>query len=102
MIGLVEWESGFLFRNRWHSSTEYAAAKDPIYAWWYMGFVEGIEYSLEIDSDINVPTGPSAPTLTQTLYVVGKYLDNHPDLWNQPDVVLVRNALLATWGAKKQ
>jgi hypothetical protein len=55
----------------------------------YMGYVVGV-----IDSNYDVIFFPPDVTVEQLLKAVGKYLDVHPEKWQEPAVNLVLQALM--------
>ena len=62
------------------------------------GFVEGVAGTLTLLQKIEMP---GDVTKGQKMAVVVKYLQEHHELLQQPSVVLVNNALVEAWPAKK-
>jgi hypothetical protein len=63
-----------------------------------MGVVDGVAGTLDLLQKIEMP---SDVTKSQKMTVVVKYLQDHPELLLEPSVVLVNNALVEAWPAKK-
>jgi hypothetical protein len=69
----------------------------PLYMY-CMGVVDGVAGTLDLLQKIEMP---SDVTKSQKMTVVVKYLQDHPELLLEPSVVLVNNALVEAWPAKK-
>ncbi len=54
----------------------------------YLGYVQGVAEATA--SDYSLPSGVTADQLCR---VVAKFLEKHPERWNEPASLLVRNAL---------
>jgi Rap1a immunity proteins len=73
-----------------------------------IGFVYGTEEGIESASviitgrpDINIYCMPSNATSQQMALVVTRYLNEHPETLNNPDVVEVIHAFTAAWPCNK-
>lgn len=64
----------------------------------YMSYIFGVHDSLE---GILICT-PSKVNGRQIIAIVGKYIDNHPEKWNQPASYLVVPPLLNAFPCKKK
>lgn len=63
-----------------------------------MGVGDGVAGTLDLLQKTEMP---SDVTKSQKMAVVVKYLQDHPQLLWQPSIVLVNNALVEGWPAKK-
>lgn len=63
-----------------------------------MGVVDGVAGTLNLLQKIEMPSDVSE---SQKMAVVVKYLQDHPELLLKPSIVLVNNALVEAWPAKK-
>ena len=65
----------------------------------YMGFVLGV--SRVLFEPFEVVSFPEGVSNAQILAVVGKYLDEHPEKWNEESEMLVFDALAEAWPNEK-
>jgi hypothetical protein len=105
LAGMVAWADTFgtgqWLHDGWQAQQkslngQTMTPEDHVNALMYMGFVLGA-------SHVMVTAGwiyPSVGTVGQDLAVVGKYLENHPEQWNEFAEVLVYRALYAVWPGK--
>lgn len=63
-----------------------------------MGVVDGVAATLNLLQKIEMPSDVSK---SQKMAVVAKYLQDHPELLQEPSIVLVNNALVEARPAKK-
>lgn len=65
-----------------------AGKKDYLLASRFMGYVTGVA-----DARGEVLSVPVGATIDQLCAIVGRYLENHPDEWNEVGSILVEKAL---------
>ena len=63
---------------------------------YFMGYITGV-----YDATYWLYNSPDGITVGQMCSIVGKYLDEHPEEWNEPAWVLVRLALLEAFPKSK-
>lgn len=106
LIGTASWAQSTFGTGQWLHDlwTSYQRAKnsqtstpsdtmDPVE---YMGFVEGAGRVMQDAGWLDM----TRITYGQQFAVVGKYLDDHPEKWNNRAEVLVFWALYAVWPGK--
>ena len=69
------------------SETDYTKA-DFLLAGNYLGYVQGVAEATASDYSL-----PKDITADQMCHIVAKFLEKHPERWNEPAPNLIRNAL---------
>lgn len=74
-------------------ATAYAENKSSFKADYYMGYVAATIDAIG-DSGANYLNIPGNVSLDQACHIVKKYLDDHPDEWNQPATVIIYKSMV--------
>lgn len=96
--------SGQSLHDKWISYQRVSASNpnldqsEVLNAGFYLGFVYGASTVAALDGWFNMPDGWA---VGQSLAVVGRYLDQHPEEWNEQATTLVIKALALAWPVKK-
>jgi Rap1a immunity proteins len=97
IYGSGQWlHDDWLANQRIDNHTDQGA--DVMKAGEYWGFVEATKQIYQLNGGLDMP--PSVAE-GQVDAVVGKYLDDHPEEWNQPASVLVYKALRSMFPPKR-
>lgn len=74
-------------------ATAYVENKSSFKADYYMGYVAATMDAIG-DSGVNYLNIPGNVSLDQACHIVKKYLDDHPDEWNQPATVIIFKSMV--------